>query len=192
MREIRWHGRGGQGAKTVSQLLAMALLEAGDYVQAFPEYGPERSGAPVQAYTRSDQKIIRRHCGVTDPDIVVVLDATLMNELNVTAGLKPDGLALINTTATPEQLADRLNYEGRIICFDAEEVAHKANVKYANVVMVGALAALMGEPSLEILKATASEKLGKKLPEKVVKNNLEAIELGYQNVLDTSNRSMYA
>jgi pyruvate ferredoxin oxidoreductase gamma subunit len=103
MIEIRWHGRGGQGAKTVSQLLAGAALRHGHYVQAFPEYGPERSGAPVKAFNRLDTKEIRLHCSIYEPDIVVVLDPTLLSakEARVTEGLKRHGILLVNTAQTP-------------------------------------------------------------------------------------------
>nr|NIQ60152.1 pyruvate synthase [Gemmatimonadota bacterium]NIU80368.1 pyruvate synthase [Gammaproteobacteria bacterium]NIW32524.1 pyruvate synthase [Actinomycetota bacterium]NIX24741.1 pyruvate synthase [Actinomycetota bacterium] len=94
MIEIRWHGRGGQGAKTVAQILATALLKTGRHVQAFPEYGPERSGAPMKAYDRVSDRPIRRHCAVTEPDVAVVLDATLLGEVDVTSGLGADGLLL--------------------------------------------------------------------------------------------------
>ena len=94
MKEIRWHARAGQGAKSASQLLAVALLRSGKSVQAFPEYGPERRGAPLRAFTRYDDRPIRRHDAVTTPDAVVVLEPSLLNDANVRAGLKPDGLLL--------------------------------------------------------------------------------------------------
>lgn len=179
MREIRWHGRGGQGAKTVSELLALALLHHGDYVQSFPEYGPERSGAPLQAYTRSSDHPIRLHCGVTDPDIVVVLDDSLLREIRVTEGLKDDGFLLVNTAADEEKVRDLLDFDGRLFVIDADRIASETGIPYSNVVMAGALVALLGNPPLEDLKEAARKKLGKKLSDKIVETNLKAIEAGF-------------
>lgn len=179
MNEIRWHGRGGQGAKTVSELLALALMHHGDYVQAFPEYGPERSGAPLQAYTRSSDHPIRLHCGVTDPDIVVVLDDSLLREIHVAEGLKSGGFLLINTSAPEESIRAQIHYEDRLYCIDADRIAVETGLPYSNVVMAGALAALMGNPPLEYLKKAASKLLSKKLSQKMVDVNLKAIEAGF-------------
>ena len=99
MREIRWHGRAGQGAKTASLLYARAMMRRGAWVQAFPEYGPERSGAPMRAYTRVDDRPVRRRYGITEPDAVVVLDPTLVREADVTRGLAPKGLLLVSSDA---------------------------------------------------------------------------------------------
>ena len=97
MKEIRWHARAGQGAKTAAQLLAVALLREGKSVQAFPEYGPERRGSPMRAYTRYDDRPIRRRDSIEEPDAVVVLDTSLAHGLDVSAGLKPEGLLLVNS-----------------------------------------------------------------------------------------------
>lgn len=182
MNEIRWHGRGGQGAKTVSELLARALMHHGDYVQAFPEYGPERSGAPLQAYTRSSDQPIRLHCGVTDPDIVVVLDASLLREIPVTEGLKPGGFILINTAASESEIRGRLKFDGRLFVIDADRIAEETGIPYSNVVMAGAVAALMGEPPLDELKSAARKTLGKKLSKKIVETNLKAITAGFHAI----------
>ena len=105
MREIRWHARAGQGAKTASQLYATALLHEGRSVQAFPEYGPERRGAPLRAYTRIDDKPIRRHDAITHPDVVVVLEPSLLREVEVAEGLVPGGIVLLNADSPPASLA---------------------------------------------------------------------------------------
>lgn len=180
MKEIRWHGRGGQGAKTVSELLALALLKHGDYVQAFPEYGPERSGAPLQAYTRSDQQPIRLHCGVTDPDIAVVLDDSLLREVPVSEGLKTGGFLLVNTAASETNIRSLLNFDGQLYCIDADRIADEAGIPYSNVVVAGALAALMENPPLEYLLQAGRELLSAKLAESIVIKNLKGIEAGYQ------------
>ena len=97
MKEVRWHGRGGQGAKTAAFLLAEAAMDDGKYIQGFPEYGPERAGAPMKSYTRISDRPILQHDGVSDPDVVVVLDPSLVGLINVTEGLKQDGILIVNT-----------------------------------------------------------------------------------------------
>jgi pyruvate ferredoxin oxidoreductase gamma subunit len=149
--EIRWHGRAGQGAKTASQLLAQALLSTGRFVQAFPEYGPERAGAPVRAYTRVADTRIRRRYGVTEPDVVCVLDLSLLHEADAVNGLKENGLLVLNAESPPEGLP------GRVFCVPASAIA-ATGAGYVNVVMLGAVAAALGEPPLEALLAAAAAK----------------------------------
>ena len=159
MIEIRWHGRAGQGAKTASQLLALALMRSGLSVQAFPEYGPERSGAPMRAYTRLDSRPIRRRYGVTKPDVVAVLDASVLGEVDVTAGLGSSGALLVNTETAPEELG-----LGRDVhCVPADRLAEETGAGYVNVVMAGAVAAAIEQPSLEALQRAARELFGAKL-----------------------------
>ncbi len=148
MKEIRWHARAGQGAKTASQLLATAMLKAGKSVQAFPEYGPERRGAPMRAFNRLDDRPIRRHDAVEQPDVVVVLQPSLMQNGDVTEGLKPGGIVLVNSEKP---------YDGAI-CVPASRIAPTS----VNLVMLGALAAALGEPPLESLVEAAVELLGRK------------------------------
>ena len=113
--EIRWHGRGGQGAKTASLLLADAAFNTGKFIQGFPEYGPERMGAPITAYNRISNKPITVHSNIYEPDYVVVVDDTLLESVDVTAGLKPDGAIIINTTKSADELKELLsNYSGSI------------------------------------------------------------------------------
>jgi pyruvate ferredoxin oxidoreductase gamma subunit len=152
MIEVRWHARAGQGAKTASQLLAEAMLRAGKSVQAFPEYGPERRGAPMRAYTRIDDKPIRRHDSVTSPDVVVVLDPSLVHEGGVTDGMTEDGLVLVNAQTAPAELSGAV-----VRCVPAE-----TNV---NVAMAGAVAAALGEPSSTDVADAAVELLGGKVDE---------------------------
>jgi pyruvate ferredoxin oxidoreductase gamma subunit len=157
VKEIRWHARAGQGAKTASQLFATASLRAGKSVQAFPEYGPERRGAPLRAYTRLDERPIRRHDSVTEPDVVVVLEPSLLQEIDVTEGLAADGFVLLNGEAAPSGIdADR------VICVPASRLAAARGSKFANLVMVGALAAALGEPPEETVADAAAELLAKK------------------------------
>jgi pyruvate ferredoxin oxidoreductase gamma subunit len=155
--EIRWHARAGQGAKTASQLLALALLREGKSVQAFPEYGPERRGAPVRAFTRVSDSPIRRHDAIVDPDVVVVLEPSLAREGSIAEGLGRDGLLLVNADEPPVGLPP-----ARVVCVPATDLAKSAHSRFANVVMVGAVAASLGEPRLENLQEAAAELLGKK------------------------------
>jgi pyruvate ferredoxin oxidoreductase gamma subunit len=161
VREIRWHARAGQGAKTAAQLLAVALLREGKSVQAFPEYGPERRGSPMRAYTRYDDRPIRRRDSIEEPDAVVVLDPSLVHAPDVGAGLKPQGLLLVNSDE---------HIDGAV-CVPADRLAPEA----VNLVMLGAVASCLGEPPLDSLVAAASEVLGKKAdPARLA----EAIEAG--------------
>jgi len=161
--EIRWHARAGQGAKTASQTLAEAMLRAGKSVQSFPEYGPERRGAPMRAYTRIDDRPIRRHDSVTTPDVVVVLDASLVHENDVTEGLAEDGLVIVNAEEAPPELSGH-----RVACAPVT-----SNV---NVAMLGAVAAALGEPHLDIVEEAAAATLGRKADRKALR---AALEEGY-------------
>ena len=146
MIEIRWHGRGGQGAKTASLLLADAAFNTGKYIQGFPEYGPERMGAPITAYNRISDTPIRVHSNIYDPDYVVVVDDTLLQGVDVTNGLKENGAILINSNKTPEQLRQYLNgYKGKIYTIDATRISLdclKAN--FPNTAMLSAIIKITG------------------------------------------------
>ena len=168
MREIRWHARAGQGAKTASQLYATALLHNGQSVQAFPEYGPERRGAPLRAYTRVDDKPIRRHDAITRPDVVVVLEPSLLSEVDVAEGLAPGGFVLINAETPPESLADV-----DVRCVPGSRLA--GDSKFVNLVLVGALAAALHEPMKAVVDA-AVELLGAKVSPDDIE---DAVEKGY-------------
>jgi pyruvate ferredoxin oxidoreductase gamma subunit len=158
--EIRWHARGGQGAKTASQLFATAMLRHGKYVQAFPEYGPERRGAPLRAFTRVGERPIRRHDAVITPDVVVVLEPSLVDDPAVTDGLAEDGLLLVNADAPVEGA----------LSIPASRLAPRS----VNLVMVGALAAALGEPSPEELAESAIELLGRKVDPDAVRQSIRA------------------
>jgi pyruvate ferredoxin oxidoreductase gamma subunit len=156
--EIRWHARAGQGAKTAAQILALALLHSGKGVQAFPEYGPERRGAPLKAFTRFAAVPIRRHDAVTEPDLVVVLEPSLVGEAAVTDGLQADGRVLLNAEAAPRALAGV-----NVTCVPAAQLAARLGSGFVNLVMLGAAAAALGEPTLERLQQSAVETLGPKV-----------------------------
>ena len=178
MMEIRWHGRGGQGAVTVSKVLASAALKCGKYAQAFPEYGPERSGAPVKAYNRFDDKPIVIHCGVYEPDRVAVLDETLLSTEDVTQGLSGEGSLVVNTKRSPEEIREATGYPGSIVCVDAEGIAEETGSRYANVPLLGALGSTLPFMSLEALEAALRKALSRMKPENIEKN-VEALRRGY-------------
>jgi pyruvate ferredoxin oxidoreductase gamma subunit len=164
MNEIRWHARAGQGAKTAAQLYATAQLNEGQSVQAFPEYGPERRGAPLRAYTRIDDKPIRRHDSITHPDVVVVLEPSLVHEVDVTEGLVAGGTVLLNGEVSPPELD---GFDVR--CVPAELIA--TSPKCVNLVLAGALAALLGDPEESVADA-AVHVLGAKVPEADIRSSI--------------------
>ena len=184
--EIRWHGRGGQGAKTASLLLADAAFNTGKYIQGFPEYGPERMGAPITAYNRISDKPITIHSNIYEPDDVVVVDDTLLESVPVTAGLKKEGAIVINTTKSPEYLKEKLNgYDGNIYTIDARKVSEETLGKYfPNTPMLAAIVKVTGimsdEAFLEDMKGSFKHKFAKK-PE-VIEGNMKALELALKEV----------
>jgi pyruvate ferredoxin oxidoreductase gamma subunit len=184
--EIRWHGRGGQGAKTAALLLADAALGEGKHIQAFPEYGPERMGAPVQAFNRISEEPIRLHCQVTNPSIVVVLDTTLAGTVDVVAGLPEDGIILFNTAEEPAAIRKRLSIKGlKIFTVDASGIAkEKIGRDVPNTPMMGALIKVTGLLDFDRMLEDNKKKLTKKFRNKpeVIAGNIEAIETAYQEV----------
>ena len=186
MIEIRWHGRGGQGAKTASLLLADAAFNTGKYIQGFPEYGPERMGAPITAYDRISDKPITIHSNIYEPDFVVVVDDTLLESVDVTAGLKEDGAIVINTTKDYEYLKTVLNgYKGRVYTIDARSISMEALGKYfPNTPMLAAIVKVSGimsdEDFLNDMQGSFKHKFAKK-PE-VIEGNMKALELSLNQV----------
>ena len=186
MIEIRWHGRGGQGAKTASLLLADAAFNTGKYIQGFPEYGPERMGAPITAYNRIGISPIRVHSNIYEPDYVVVVDDTLLESVNVTDGLKETGAIIINTTKTLDELKPLLNnYNGKIYTIDARKVSEEALGKYfpntpmlASIVKVSEI--MTEEEFLNDMKESFKHKFAKK-PE-VIEGNMKALELALEEI----------
>ncbi len=184
--EIRWHGRGGQGAKTASLLLADAAFNTGKYIQGFPEYGPERMGAPITAYNRISDKPITIHSNIYEPDYVVVVDDTLLESVPVTAGLKTTGAIVINTTKSPEYLKKVLNgYEGAIYTIDARKVSEEALGKYfPNTPMLAAIVKVTGIMTDEELLADMQNSFKHKFAKKpeVIDGNMKALELALKEV----------
>jgi len=179
--EIRWHGRGGQGAVTASKLLAEAALEEGKYFQGMPDYGAERMGAPVIAFTRISSEPIRPYCQVTEPDVVVVLDHTLLDVVDVSEGLKDDGLLIVNTTASPSEVCSQVGYKGKVCTVGATGIAMETlGRNLPNTPMLGALIRASGVVSKEHLIAVLRRILGATMKEKIVEGNVTALEKAYQ------------
>ena len=184
--EIRWHGRGGQGAKTASLLLADAAFNTGKYIQGFPEYGPERMGAPITAYNRISDKPIRIHSNIYEPDYVVVVDDSLLESVDVTAGLKEDGALVINTTKDADYLKTALKgYKGKIFTIDARKVSMETLGRYfPNTPMLAAIvkvSKVMDEKDfLEDMQGSFKHKFAKK-PE-VIEGNMKALEMALNEV----------
>ena len=184
--EIRWHGRGGQGAKTASLLLADAAFNTGKYIQGFPEYGPERMGAPITAYNRISDEKITIHSNIYEPDYVVVVDDTLIECVDVTKGLKEDGAIVINTTKTPEEVRPLLKgYKGKVCTIDAKTISIETLGKYfPNTPMLAAIVKVSGimeeEAFLDDMVESFKHKFAKK-PE-VIEGNMNALKRSLQEV----------
>ena len=184
--EIRWHGRGGQGAKTASLLLADAAFNTGKYIQGFPEYGPERMGAPITAYNRISDKPITIHSNIYDPDYVVVVDDTLLETVPVTSGLKNTGAIVINTTKNAEEIKGLLKgYEGKVYKIDARKISEETLGRYfPNTPMLAAIVkvskVMSDEELLNDMKGSFKHKFAKK-PE-VIEGNMKALEMALNSV----------
>ena len=184
--EIRWHGRGGQGAKTAALLLADVAFQTGKYVQGFPEYGPERMGAPITAYNRISDKAIRVHSNIYDPQYVVVVDESLLDAVDVTKGLKEDGAILVNTEKTKDEILPQLKgYKGKVYVLDAKKVSLEALGKYfPNTPLLAAIVKVTGlmdeETFLTEMRASFQHKFATK-PE-VIDGNMAALEMALKEV----------
>ncbi len=184
--EIRWHGRGGQGAKTAALLLADVCFKNGKHVQGFPEYGPERMGAPITAYNRISDKELRVHSNIYDPDYVVVVDETLLEAIDVTAGLNPEGAIVVNTTKSSNEIMEHLRgYAGKVYTVDARRISEEALGKYfPNSPMLAAIVAVSGvmdrETFLSQMRESYEHKFAKK-PE-VIDGNMQALQVAFDEV----------
>ena len=184
--EIRWHGRGGQGAKTAALLFADAALSEGKFIQAFPEYGPERMGAPVQSFNRISENPITLHCGISNPKYVVVLDPTLLTSVDVLSGVPDDGMIIINTgKATQEIKAHLKNQKVKVFTVDASKIAREAIGRdIPNTPMLGAMAKATGILDFGRLISDLEVKLKKKFASKpeIIAGNLKAVKRAYEEV----------
>jgi len=181
--EIRWHGRGGQGAKTAATLIAAVALEEGKYSQGFPDYGPEREGAPIRGYTRISDSPVLVHSAVYNPDIVVVLDATLLEAVDVTEGLKEGGTVLVNTPEEPAAIRERLGVRGgKVYTVDATQIAiDEIGRPIPNTPMMGALMRVMPILKLDTVLADVEKKFKSK-GDRIVQGNFRAIRRAFEEV----------
>ena len=186
--EIRWHGRGGQGAKTAALLLADVCFKTGAYVQGFPEYGPERMGAPITAYNRISRTQIRVHSNIYTPDLVVVVDETLLHSVDVTAGLKEEGAIIINTAKPVEEIIPLLNgYKGDVYVVDARTISVETLGKnFPNSPMLAAAVAVSGvmeqDEFIREMKASYEHKFAKK--QEVIDGNMRALTMTFESLAD--------
>ncbi len=191
--EIRWHGRGGQGARLAALFLGEAVLETGKYIQAFPEFGPERMGAPVVAYNRISDSPIRNHSGIKNPDILVILDPTLFSACEVLTGLKEDGIILINTAETPDLVREKLglqNKRNKVWTVDASQISLSLIKRdIPNTPMLGALVKVINyyqllEIDFNSVLSSLKDKFSQKFRGKfeLVEGNLESIRRAYEEV----------
>jgi 2-oxoacid:acceptor oxidoreductase gamma subunit (pyruvate/2-ketoisovalerate family) len=176
--EFRWHGRGGQGAWTASELLARTALYEGKYIQSFPEFGPERMGAPVTAFTRISTEPIRIHCAVYEPDVVIVLDSTLLKTVPVTSGLDKDSIIIINSAEKPAKVRENLRVEkGNVWTIPATEIALRIlGVPITNTAMLGAVARATSIISLESVEKIVKKRFRLDIAEK----NFAVIKEAYE------------
>ena len=178
--EIRWHGRGGQGAVTSAELLAQAAIGEGKYAQAFPSFGPERRGAPVLAFVRiSNEQPIKVRAEIAQPDIVMVLDPGLLGIVNVASGLKSNGMLVINTKKQTEQIRKEFGFNWSLATVDASRIAREVlGVPIVNTTMVGALIKATGVISLESLEEPLTLRFGR-----LADRNIEAMKRAYEETL---------
>lgn len=178
--EIRWHGRGGQGAVTSAELVAQAAINEGKYAQAFPAFGAERRGAPVVAFVRiSSDEPIRVRAEIAEPDVVVVLDPGLLRIVNVTSGLKATGMLVVNTKKQPEQIRQEFNVNWSLATVDATKIAEELlGVPIVNTSMIGAL--------LKATEVVKSESLFEPLRQRfgrLAERNIEAMKRAHEETL---------
>ena len=178
MIEVRWHGRGGQGAVTSVELLAIAAIGTGKYAQGFPSFGPERRGAPVAAFSRIDDKQIKVRSGIYKPDVVIVLDSSLIGMENVTDGLKPNGILIVNTPKTPEEVKKAVNFSGMVATVDGTGIARKEmGVPIANTTMIGALIKVTKVMELSDMNDAIVHRFGR-----IAQKNLASMKRAYDEI----------
>ncbi len=179
MIEIRFHGRGGQGAVTSAELLALAAIEEGMYAQAFPSFGPERRGAPVLAFCRISDQPIRIRANIYEPDIVVVLDASLLKIVNVAAGLRTNGLLVTTSSDSSEKVREDLKIKNRIGLVDAVKIAREVlGLPITNTTMLGSLIKASGLVKKESFISPLKERFGR-----IAEKNISAFERAYQETI---------
>jgi 2-oxoacid:acceptor oxidoreductase gamma subunit (pyruvate/2-ketoisovalerate family) len=178
LKEFRWHGRGGQGAWTASELLARAAIHEGKYIQSFPEFGPERMGAPVKAYTRISDEPIRLHCAVYNPNLAIVMDPTLLATVPVTEGLGENGILILNTPKDPKNMKEELKMtKGNVWTVPATEIAMRVLGRaITNTAMLGVVTRATGVVKMESIEKALHERF----PEPLAEKNLGVIKEAYK------------
>lgn len=183
--EIRWHARAGQGAVTAAKLVAETALFQGRYMQAMPEYGPERTGAPLKAYTRVSDDPIEVHNNIVNPDIVVVLDDTLLSTIDVTEGIKDDGVVIVNTVKSSDEIREILGVGDniKVAVVDASGIALDTIKRdIPNTPIVAALSKVTGVIPIDALKENLVDSFSKKFTQEVIDNNLASVDRAYEEV----------
>lgn len=183
--EIRWHGRGGQGVKTVAEFLALVAIHEDKHSQGFPEYGPERSGAPIKGYTRISDGQIKMHSAVYHPDIVLVFDPTLLESVDVCEGLKEGGPIIVNTPLSPAELAAQHGFlKGKKLwTLDANAIStDEIGRAIPNMPMLGALVKTTGVVGLESVQENIRKEFSSKFSPKVLEGNIRAVGRAFQEV----------
>lgn len=183
--EIRWHARAGQGAVTAAKLVAETALELDRYIQAMPEYGPERMGAPIKAFTRVSEDPIDIHCNIETPDVVIVLDETLLATVDVIEGITDDGVLIINSCSVPDAVRGDLGREvSRVACIDASGISMETLERdMPNTPMIGALAKVTGLLGLDDVVNHVRKTFGKKFSQEIVDANVAAVTRAYEEVV---------
>lgn len=183
--EIRWHGRGGQGMVTAAKVMADACLSGGGYVQAFPEYGPERAGAPIRAFNRISEKVIRMYGPVLHPQIISIADATLIDAINVTEGAPDNAIFIVNTSKDPKEVREKLKAKDsqKVYVIDATKIAVDCFGRpLPNSTMLGAISRTTGIVDMDTLLENVKKSFGKKFSQKIIDGNLDATRRGYEEV----------
>lgn len=182
--EIRWHGRGGQGVVTAGKLLAETAMGTGQYFQAFPDFGPERMGAPIRSFTRLSSKPITIHSQIETPDVVLVLDPTLLGAVPVTEGLKEDGILIVNTSMSPQEVRRITGFQGgKVFTVDASHIAiEEMGRDITNTPMLGAFARATGLFDLKALVEQVRSWFGHKVSPEVVEANIRALQRAAQEI----------
>ena len=183
--EIRWHGRGGQGTVTAAKVLADACMSGGRHVQAFPEYGPERAGAPIRAYNRISDKMLRMHCPVLNPKVVAVVDASLLDAIDVADGATDDAVFVVNTSKDPKEVRAKLKAKPtqKVFTVDATKIAIESFGRpMPNSSMLGALNKAINIVTMETLLDDVKGSFGKKFAQKIIDGNLAAVKRGFEEV----------
>lgn len=182
--EVRWVGRGGQGAVTAAKMLAESAIAEGKFIQAFPEFGPERMGAPVRSFTRISEKPISVHCQITEPDISVLLDPTLIGVVDITEGVGKNGIIIVNTKDTPRELREKLGLKDRkLYTVDASGIStEKLGRNMPNTSMVAAVAKVSGILSIDSIIRSFQSEYSQKFKDEIVKANIDAMRIAYEQV----------